>query len=141
MTPDGPPTSDLHLANIPTPLDEAPRLSEVLGARILVKRDDLTGLAFGGNKARKLDYLLRDAIDKGCDTLVTAGGAQSNFCRMTAAAAARLGMECHLVLGGDEPSHLSGNLLLDRLFGAHMHFAGTPDWTVLEAEVQRMAAE
>jgi D-cysteine desulfhydrase family pyridoxal phosphate-dependent enzyme len=130
----------LALAHLPTPLDEAPRLSEALGARILIKRDDLTGLALGGNKARKLDFLLRDAIDKGCDTLVTAGGAQSNFCRMTAAAAAKLGMQCHLVLGGDRPDHLTGNLLLDDLFGAHMHFAGTPDWVVLEAEVKRLAA-
>lgn len=77
------------LSHLPTPLDDAPRLSEAVGARtgarILVKRDDLTGLALGGNKARKLDYLLRDAIERGCDTLVTAGGAQSNFARMTAA--------------------------------------------------------
>ncbi len=129
------------LSHLPTPLDDAPRLSEAVGARILVKRDDLTGLALGGNKARKLDYLVRDAIERGCDTLVTAGGAQSNFARMTAAAAARLGMTCHLVLGGDEPDRLTGNLLLDRLFGAHLHFAGTPDWTVLEAEVQRIAAD
>jgi D-cysteine desulfhydrase family pyridoxal phosphate-dependent enzyme len=129
------------LAHLPTPLDEAPRLSAELGLRVLVKRDDQTGLALGGNKARKLDYLLRDAIDKGCDTLVTAGGSQSNFCRMTAAAAARNGMACHLVLSGDAPAHYSGNLVLDRLFGAELHFAGSDDWGVLEAEVQRMAGE
>jgi 1-aminocyclopropane-1-carboxylate deaminase/D-cysteine desulfhydrase-like pyridoxal-dependent ACC family enzyme len=109
--------------------------------RVLVKRDDQTGLALGGNKARKLQYLLKDAIERGCDTLVTAGGAQSNFARMTAAAAARCGMACHLVLGGSEPSHVSGNLVLDRLFGAELHFAGTEDWSVLEAEVKRIAAE
>lgn len=131
----------LHLALLPTPLEEAHRLSRAVGARVLVKRDDLTGFALGGNKARKLDYLMQDALDKGCDAVVTAGGAQSNFCRMTAAAAAKLGMECHLVLGGDEPARDSGNLVLDRLFGAHMHFAGTTDWTVLEAEVQRIANE
>jgi D-cysteine desulfhydrase family pyridoxal phosphate-dependent enzyme len=129
------------LAQLPTPLDEAPRLSAELGVRVLVKRDDQTGLALGGNKARKLDYLLRDAVERGCDTLVTAGGAQSNFARMTAAAAARCGMACHLVLGGSEPAHFSGNLVLDRLFGAELHFAGTEDWSVLEAEVKRIAAE
>ena len=129
------------LSVLPTPLDEAPRLSEALGGRVLVKRDDLTGLAMGGNKARKLDHLVRDAIEKGCDTLVTAGGAQSNFARMTAGAAARLGMKCHLVLSGEAPDRDSGNLVLDRLFGAELHFAGSNDWTVLEAEVARIAAE
>ena len=128
------------LAYLPTPLDDAPRLSAAVGARVLVKRDDLTGLALGGNKARKLEYLLGDALAQGCDTLVTAGGAQSNFCRMTAAAAARLGMSCHLVLGGDDPGALTGNLLLDRLFGAELHFAGTTGWAALEAEVMRLAA-
>jgi len=128
------------LAILPTPLEEAPRLSAEVGLRILIKRDDQTGLALGGNKARKLDHLLNDAIAQGCDTLVTAGGAQSNFCRMTAAAAARNGMACHLVLGGDEPAHYSGNLVLDRLFGATIHFAGTDDGGVLEAEVRRVAA-
>lgn len=137
----------LPLAHTPTPLDEAPRLSAALSGmagatlRILVKRDDLTGLATGGNKARKLDFLMRDAIDRGCDTVVTAGGAQSNFARMTAAAAAKLGMACHLVLGGDEPARYSGNLVLDRLFGARLHFAGTGNWDVLEAEVRRIAGE
>ncbi len=134
------------LSHLPTPLDEAPRLSSELAPsatgslRILIKRDDLTGLAMGGNKARKLDYLMRDAIEKGCDTVVTAGGAQSNFARMTAAAAARLGMACHLVLSGDAPAHDSGNILLDRIFGAELHFAGTDDWDALWAEVKRIAA-
>lgn len=129
------------LSHLPTPLDEAPRLSEALGVRVLIKRDDLTGLAFGGNKTRKLDHLLRDAIARGCDTLVTAGGVQSNFARMTAAAAAMHGMSCHLVLTGDEPSRASGNLLLDRLLGAQLHFAGTHNWTRIEAEVERIAAK
>lgn len=129
------------LAHLPTPLDPAPNLSSMLGAEIWVKRDDMTGLALGGNKARKLAYLVRDAIERGCDTLVTAGGAQSNFARMTAGAAARLGMACHLVLGGDAPARYSGNLVLDRLFGAQLHFAGTTDWAALEAGVQRIAGE
>ena len=131
----------MRLAHIPTPLDEAPRLSAEVGLRILVKRDDMTGLALGGNKARKLDHLMADAVEKGCTTVVTAGGAQSNFARMTAAAAASLGMACHLVLGGAAPAHVSGNLVLDRLFGAHLHFSGTEDWGVMEAEVERIAAD
>jgi D-cysteine desulfhydrase family pyridoxal phosphate-dependent enzyme len=131
----------ISLAHLPTPLDPAPRLSQALGVQVLVKRDDLTGLALGGNKARKLEYLIADAKARGCDTLVTAGGAQSNFARMTAAAAARLGMECHLVLGGSSPSVLSGNLLLDRLFGARLHFAETHDWQVWEAQVAQIALE
>jgi len=139
--------SPLGLAVLPTPLDEAPRLSDALSAiapaplRVLVKRDDLTGLALGGNKARKLDYLLADAVARGSDTIVTAGGAQSNFARMTAGAAAKLGLRCHLVLGGEAPSRLTANLLLDRLFGAELHFAGTDDWGILEDEVQRIARE
>jgi D-cysteine desulfhydrase family pyridoxal phosphate-dependent enzyme len=131
----------LGLAQLPTPLEEAPRLSAELDARILVKRDDLTGLALGGNKARKLEYLVQDAIDKGCDTLVTAGGAQSNHARMTAAAAARMKMKCHLVLGGERPSRLTGNLVLAALFEAALHFTGTDDWTIWQAEVKRVAAE
>lgn len=129
------------LSVLPTPLDEAPRLSAELGVRLLVKRDDLTGLALGGNKVRKLDFLLRDAIEKGCDTVIATGGQQSNFCRIAAAACARLGLRCILVLGGEEPKRPSGNVLLDRLFGAEIRFMGTEDWGVLEAEVQRLASE
>jgi D-cysteine desulfhydrase family pyridoxal phosphate-dependent enzyme len=129
------------LAVLPTPLEEAPRLSAALGTRLLVKRDDLTGLAMGGNKARKLQYLVRDAVNKGCDTLVTAGGGQSNFCRMTAAAAAKSGMACHLVLGGERPAHARGNIMLDELFGAELHFTGSEDWHVWTAEAKRIAGE
>lgn len=131
----------LKLAQIPTPLDEAPRLSAELGIRVLIKRDDMTGLALGGNKARKLAYLMPDLIERGYDTVVTSGAAQSNFARMTAAAAARLGMTCHLVLAGDAPPRFTGNLVLDRLFGATLHFAGIHDWGQIEAEVERLAAE
>ena len=131
----------LPLAATPTPLEPAPRLSEAVGAEIWVKRDDLTGLALGGNKARKLELLVADARARGCDVLVTAGGAQSNFARMTAGAAARLGLGCHLVLSGDAPARSTGNLLLDRLFGATLHFAGASDWRVLEARVAEIARE
>lgn len=133
--------SRIPLAQLPTPLEEAPRLSEALGVRLLVKRDDLTGLALGGNKARKLEHLVADACAQGCDTLIAAGGLQSNFARMTAAAAARVGMRCHLVLGGHAPERVTGNLVLDHIFGATLHFVGSGDWRVLEAGVEKLAQE
>ena len=109
----------LHLAHLPTPIDHLPRISKKIGIHeIQMKRDDLTGLAFGGNKTRKLEYLLGDARAKGARTLITRGAAQSNHCRQTAAAAARYGFDCVLVLTGDKPTQLSGNLLLDHLMGA-----------------------
>lgn len=113
------------LGFFPTPLVAAPRLSALLdGPQIFIKRDDQSGLALGGNKTRKLEYLLGDALAQGADTLITAGAAQSNHCRQTAAAAARLQLECHLILGGDEPALASGNLLLDKIFAANIHWAG-----------------
>lgn len=113
------------LAFLPTPIVELPRLSAALGGpRIWMKRDDQTGLATGGNKTRKLEYLLGDALAQGADTLITGGAAQSNHCRQTAAAAAACGLDCHLVLGGSPPNVSSGNLLLDQLLGAHIHWAG-----------------
>ena len=111
----------LRLLSGPTPIQPLPRLSALLGGpRILVKRDDLTGLAFGGNKTRKLEYLIADAQAGGARTLVTVGATQSNHCRQTAALAAQLGLGCILVLSGQEPSRASGNLLLDKLFGAEI---------------------
>jgi D-cysteine desulfhydrase len=89
-----------------------------------MKRDDLTGLALGGNKTRKLEFLVGEALAQGCDTLITGGAAQSNHCRQTAAAAAACGLRCHLVLGGEAPSVPEGNLLLDQLFGAVIHWTG-----------------
>ncbi|MDF2178178.1 D-cysteine desulfhydrase family protein [Aliiglaciecola sp. CAU 1673] len=122
-----PPLSErIALGVFPTPLSPLRRLSEHLGGpSIWIKRDDLSGLALGGNKVRKLEYLLQNALTEGADTLITAGAIQSNHCRQTAAAAASLGLECHLVLGGYAPPLLQGNLLLDSLFGAHLHFAGS----------------
>lgn len=113
------------LAFLPTPLVELPRLSDALGGpRIFMKRDDQTGLATGGNKARKLEFLVGDALARGCDTLITGGATQSNHCRQTAAAAARCGLGCHLVLGGSPPERAEGNLLIDRLMGAVIHWSG-----------------
>ncbi|MBK9925712.1 MAG: D-cysteine desulfhydrase family protein [Anaerolineales bacterium] len=111
--------SRLHFAHLPTPIEELPRLTKALGGpRILVKRDDQTGLAFGGNKTRKLEFLIAEAQEQGATMLISGGAMQSNHCRQTAAAAARYGFECTLVLTGDLPAQPSANLLLDTLFGA-----------------------
>ncbi len=134
------PIPRLNFAHLPTPLEAVPRLAAALGGpRLLVKRDDQTGLAFGGNKTRKLEFLLAEARANGARTLITAGALQSNHCRQTAAAAVRFGFECILVLypaGGlpvpapeglalNAPSP-SANLLLDRLFGAEIVLATRP---------------
>jgi D-cysteine desulfhydrase family pyridoxal phosphate-dependent enzyme len=111
----------LRFAHLPTPIEEMPRLSMALGGpRILVKRDDQTGLAFGGNKTRKLEFLVAEAQEQGAQMLISAGAVQSNHCRQTAAAAARYGFECTLVLTGEMPQQPSANLLLDQLFGARI---------------------
>jgi D-cysteine desulfhydrase len=111
----------LRFAHLPTPVEKLPRLSEALGGpHLLIKRDDQTGLAFGGNKTRKLEFLVAEARDQGAKTLISGGAMQSNHCRQTAAAATRFGFECILVLIGDKPQHASGNLLLDQLFGAQI---------------------
>lgn len=113
--------SRLHFAHLPTPIEELPRLSEALGGpRLLIKRDDQTGLAFGGNKTRKLEFLVAEALDQGARTLISGGALQSNHCRQTAAAAARFGLDCILVLNGEMPDEPSANLLLDQLFGAEI---------------------
>ncbi len=114
-----------NLGFFPTPLVELKKLSKHLnGPRIFMKRDDQTGLAFGGNKTRKLEYLIADAIAKNYDTIITGGAEQSNHCRQTSAAAAAAGLKCHLVLGGSEPKLFQGNFLLDSLFGAVIHWTG-----------------
>ena len=119
----------LRFAHLPTRLEELPRLGQALGGpRLLIKRDDQTGLAFGGNKTRKLEFLVAEARDHGAKTLITGGALQSNHCRQTAAAAARFGFECILVLTGDKPEQPSANLLLDQLFGAQVvHAADRKD--------------
>src|SRR5574341_1537045 len=109
----------LSFAHLPTPIEELTRLSEVLGGpRLLVKRDDQTGLAFGGNKTRKLEFLVAEALEQGARMLISAGALQSNHCRQTAAAAAHFGLDCTLVLNGEMRERPSANLLLDQLFGA-----------------------
>ena len=132
----------IHLAYLPTPVDFLSRLSGALrGPRIFIKRDDLTGLAEGGNKTRKLEYLLAEAKAQDADTLVTLGARQSNHCRQTAAAAARCGLRCILVLRGDPPAGSTGNLLLDRLLGAEVLWSGSrPRETVMDEVVAREQA-
>jgi len=127
----------MPLATLPTPLEQGPPLEG--GARLWVKRDDLTGLGGGGNKARKLEFLCGDAMATGARALVTVGAAQSNHCRMTAAAGARLGLEVHLVLSGDRPAEATGNQLLSTLFGAQFHFTGAEESHWGELEIAREA--
>jgi D-cysteine desulfhydrase family pyridoxal phosphate-dependent enzyme len=127
------------LATLPTPLEMGPLLDN--GVRLWVKRDDLTGLGVGGNKARKLEYLCADAVAQGARSLVTVGAAQSNHCRMTAAAGARLDLEVHLVLSGDRPDRPTGNQLLSELFGAQLHYTGAPASHWGELEMAREALE
>ena len=139
----------LGLAHLPTPLEPMDRLSDALapgghGPRLLVKRDDCTGLALGGNKARKLEPLCAEALAAGCDVLVTGGGAQSNHARMTAAAANRLGLECHIALAPPPAADMespSGNLLLDHVLGATLHLLERGDYYAVEAGIEALAAE
>ena len=115
----------IHLAYLPTPLEELPRLTKALGGpRLYIKRDDQTGLAGGGNKARKLEFSVAEALRQRADTLITVGGVQSNHCRQTAAAAAHCGLRCIVVLRGHAPAASNGNLLLDYLLGARVVFSG-----------------
>jgi D-cysteine desulfhydrase family pyridoxal phosphate-dependent enzyme len=113
----------ISLGYLPTPLIELKRLGKWLnGPKIFMKRDDLTGLGLGGNKIRKLEFLFGEALKQNCDTVITGGAIQSNHCRQTAAAAASVGLKCHLALGGMKPEMANGNLLLDYLFGANIHY-------------------
>jgi D-cysteine desulfhydrase family pyridoxal phosphate-dependent enzyme len=133
----------IEIAHLPTPIEPLSRLSQVLdGPDIWVKRDDETGLAFGGNKTRKLEYLLAEAEEAGARTLITRGARQSNHCRQTAAAAAHAGFDCTLVLGGEPPQSRQANVLLDFLLGAEIVFArdGDPEQVLLET-VARLREE
>lgn len=138
----------VSLSHLPTPLEPLPRLSAALGdVEIWVKRDDCTGLAFGGNKARQLEFTVGEAVAQGADCLIQGAGAQSNHCRQAAAAAAKLGLDCHLVLARDEAGTGTdastetpqGNLLLDRILGAKIHWTAAPLGAPLEAEKQALA--
>jgi D-cysteine desulfhydrase len=133
----------IKLANIPTPLEEAPRLAAKLGLKkLLVKRDDLTGLAGGGNKARKLEYDFAHIVSQGYDVVITAGGIQSNHARMTAAAARKLGLDIKLVLGGPDYDIIKANMLLDVLFDAEIRYLVDDDANdSLTAEMEKWGIE
>jgi len=137
----------LTLANLPTRIDPLERLSARLGGpRLYIKRDDQTGTELSGTKIRKLEYALKEALDQGCDTLITCGGLQSNHARATAAAAARLGLKCILLLAAESLPEAQGNLLLDRLLGAEVRtvsfeaFAETRE-ALMEGIQEELAAQ
>lgn len=136
----------VHLANVPTALEETPRLAKKIGlGRLFIKRDDTTGLAVGGNKARKLEFLMADAQAAGTDIVLTCGGPQSNHARMTAAAARKLGMDSILFLTGPKPDRYEGNLLLDSVLGAEMRFVPNVGYDIIDdvmgAEAKILAAQ
>ena len=125
----------LSLANLPTPIQRLDRTSERIVRELWVKRDDCTGLELSGNKIRKLEFALAQAREQGCDVIITTGGIQSNHCRATAAACARLGLGCELVLASDEKTEPDGNYLLDDLLGARIRFISFADYRSRLAQV------
>lgn len=126
----------IHLANLPTRIEKLEKLSKALaGPEIFIKRDDQTGTELSGNKIRKLEYSLKEALDNGCNYLITCGGVQSNHCRATAAAAVKLGMKSCLVLRGESDTNAVGNLLLNRLLGANVHFVTADEYSNQRAEI------
>ncbi|UCH41165.1 MAG: D-cysteine desulfhydrase [Gammaproteobacteria bacterium] len=133
----------LHFAHLPTPLEPLPRLSEELGGpNLWIKRDDCTGLSSGGNKTRKLEFLMADALEQSSDTIITQGATQSNHARQTCAIAARLGLECHILLEDrtgyhDEAYAHNGNVLLDQLHGASISIR--PGDSDMNAEMDQLA--
>lgn len=134
----------VSLGHFPTPVEELPRLRAALGGgpRLLVKRDDAISFGFGGNKVRKLQFVMAQALAEGADTLITTGSIQSNHCRGTAAAAAKLGLHCHIVAHGQPPPRPTANALLDQLLGASVEYVPTRDdrAAAVDAAVARLRA-
>jgi D-cysteine desulfhydrase family pyridoxal phosphate-dependent enzyme len=127
----------LALSFTPTPLHQLERLSERLGVEVWMKRDDLTGcIATGGNKIRKLEYILADALEKGADTVLTTGGPQSNHAKATAALAVKVGLKPVLVLAGSDPGRRQANLFIDQLVGADIRFSGARTAEQMEAALE-----
>lgn len=131
----------IHLALAPTPILKLERLSRRLGVELFVKRDDLTGLLESGNKVRKLEFLVGDALEQRADTLITCGTLQSNCCRAVAAVAARLGLNAALAVKGSRPAAYDGNLLLDRLLGASVRYLSDAEWERVDDVMEEMATE
>jgi D-cysteine desulfhydrase len=140
LTTDAPPIPRVDLAYAPTPLLKLERLSRELDVDLWIKRDDLTGLLESGNKIRKLEFLVGDALAKGADTLITCGTLQSNCCRAVSAVAARLGLKAVLALKGNRPGEYDGNLLLDRLLGAEIRYCTDAEWERIDDVMQEMAS-
>jgi D-cysteine desulfhydrase len=135
-----PPLPRVELAHVPTPLLKLERLSGELGVELWVKRDDLTGLLESGNKIRKLEFLVGEALAQGADTLITCGTLQSNCCRAVSAVAARLGLRAVLALKGEPPAEYDGNLLLDRLLGAEIRYCDGEEWARVDEVMWDLAA-
>jgi D-cysteine desulfhydrase len=135
----------LSLARLPTPVTELQKFSQQLdGVRLWVKRDELTGTEVSGNKIRKLEFSIAEAMRQSCDTLITCGGLQSNHCRTTAILGVRLGLKVHLILRGEKPETADGNLLLDYLSGAEITYLPQRDWSQhqsLAKSIQQQYAE
>ena len=129
------------LSILPAPLYRLNNLSDFLRAEIYCLRDDLTGFGFGGNKTRKLDYLVSDLLKHGADSIVTFGSNQSNWCRMTAAAGSYAGVEVFLLLDGERPEKLTGNLILDKLAGANIEYLGSDDHDFVVARAMERTEE
>jgi D-cysteine desulfhydrase len=130
----------VSLVAAPTPFQPAPRLSAEIGVDVWFKRDDLTGFGLGGNKVRGLEYLLADALARGCDCLVTGAGPQSNWAMLAALAARRCGLAPYLVFYG-APTPPTGNLLLSEVFGANVRFTGELERSSVDAAIAKLAAE
>jgi|WetSurMetagenome_2_1015567.scaffolds.fasta_scaffold28494_2 D-cysteine desulfhydrase family pyridoxal phosphate-dependent enzyme len=132
--------SGVHFSILPTPLYRLENISKIFNANIYCKRDDMTGFAFGGNKTRKLEFLISDAKRQKANVLIGIGGVQSNFCRIASAAGSAYGFEVHLVLGGSKkPEKATGNLLLDNLFGAKTYFVESEDWNDWENYAKQLS--
>ena len=135
------PFARLHNSLLPTPVHRLDYLSDEYGVNVYCKRDDLTGFGFGGNKTRKLDFLLAESRNLKCDTLIAIGANQSNFCRMAAAYGVACGMKVHLVLGGKKPANPTGNLRLDHLLGVTCHHVDSSDWDCWAEEAEKLETE
>ncbi len=135
-----PPIPRVELAQVPTPLLHLERLSREVGVELWVKRDDLTGLLETGNKIRKLEFLIGDALAQNADTLITCGTLQSNCCRAVSSVAARLGLNAVLALRGAPPPEYDGNLLLTRLLGAEIRYCDEEEWRHIDEMLEDMAA-
>ena len=131
----------VSLGILPTPLYRLPNISEAMGKNIYIKRDDMTGVALGGNKVRKLEFLIADAMAQGCDYMLTTGGAQSNHAMLTAACCDRLGLGSVLVLKKRGVWQKLGNQIINDLLGADVRFVDTDDYADVYAEMERICGE